>query len=71
MWICSGGAAELDVGGTLAAVGDAVDATGLEMKRRGLQGLDTDAPRGVIDGKAYARVGRYRRRTKRGRGTSK
>lgn len=53
------GAAELDVDGALAAVDEAVDATGLEMKRRVLQGLDTDAPRVLIDGKAYARVGRY------------
>jgi hypothetical protein len=53
------GTAELDVDGALAAVDEAVDATGLEMKRRVLQGLDMDAPRVLIDGKAYARVGRY------------
>jgi hypothetical protein len=47
------------VDGALAAVDEAVDATGLEMKRRVLQGLDMDAPRVLIDGKAYARVGRY------------
>ena len=54
-----GGAVELDVDGALAAVDEAVDATGLEMKRRVLQGLDTDAPRLLIDAEAYARVGRY------------
>jgi hypothetical protein len=54
------GAAELDVGGALAAVDEAVDATALEMKRRVLQGLDTEAPRVLIDGELHARVGRYK-----------
>jgi hypothetical protein len=53
------GAAELDVDSALAAVDEAVDATALEMKRRVLQGLDTDAPRLLIDGELHARVGRY------------
>jgi hypothetical protein len=54
------GATELDVDGALAAVDEAVDATALEMKRRVLQGLDTDEPRVLIDGELHARVGRYR-----------
>ncbi|WP_164013687.1 hypothetical protein [Pyxidicoccus trucidator] len=53
------GAAELDVDSALVAVDEAVDATALEMKRRVLQGLDTDAPRLLIDGELHARVGRY------------
>lgn len=54
------GAAQLDVDGALAAVDEAVDATGLEMKRRVLQGLDTEAPRVLINGELHARVGRYK-----------
>ncbi len=65
------GAAQLDVDGALGAVDEAVEATALEMKRRVLQGLDTEEPRVLIDGALHARVGRYRRRTRRGRGRSK
>nr|WP_128796677.1 hypothetical protein [Corallococcus coralloides] len=60
------GAAELDVDSALAAVDEAVDATALEMKRRVLQGLDTDALRLLIDGGLHARVGRYTATTSAG-----
>jgi hypothetical protein len=42
-----------------AAVDADVDATALEMTRRVLQGLDTDAPRLLMNEELHARVGRY------------
>ncbi|MCC6337487.1 MAG: ISKra4 family transposase [Myxococcales bacterium] len=41
------------------ALGEHLDEAQLAAKRRALQGLDLDVPRILIDGKAYARVGRY------------
>jgi hypothetical protein len=48
-----------DVKGTFDAINAVGGRLALDFKRRALQGLDLDAERILVDGKAHAKVGRY------------